>query len=116
MGSQDFFIKKKGQYKNAQEAFIEAVEDAQYEHGHGGYSGTIAEKSSFRMVEVPNRTDPYKFASECAENSEDKFWDDKWGDAGCVEVKGTWLQKERGERYKGKRNFKVFYFFGWASC
>jgi len=68
------------------------------------------------MVDLPsNRKDPYIFAQECINNSEGKFWDDKWGPAGCIEVKGSWLDKERGERYKGVRNFKVFYFFGWAS-
>jgi hypothetical protein len=31
----------------ADEAFRAAVRGAQYEYGHGGYTGTIAEKSSF---------------------------------------------------------------------
>lgn len=113
MGAESFFVKQKGIYRNANEAFLEAVEEAQYEYGHGGYTGTIAEKQSFKMVDVPPRKDPLKFASEI--ENEDGFWQDKWGPAACVEVKGSWLQNERGERYKGKRNFKVFYFFGWAS-
>lgn len=115
MGAETFFVRKIGQYKDANEAFREAVDDAQYEHGHGGYTGTIAEKSGFQMVEVPPRKDPSAFADFCFENDEGKFWEDKWGPAACIEVKGTWLQKMRGERWKGKRNFKCFYFFGWAS-
>ncbi len=115
MGSCQFFTKKIGQYRNARDAFLEAREEAQYEFGHGGYTGTIAEKNDFKMVPVPTtKTDPTKFAQECFDNS-NGFWDDKWAPAGCVEVTGSWLTKMRGERYKGVRNFKVFYFFGWAS-
>lgn len=115
MGATTFFVKRKGQYQNARQAFIDAVQEAQYEYGHGGYTGTIAEKKSFSIIEVPNRKDPYVFAKECLENSEGKFWDAKWGPAACVEVKNSFLKKERGEYWKAKRNFKVFYFFGWAS-
>ena len=47
MGGADFMNAGKG--KTAQAAFDKIVEQAQWEHGHGGYSGTIAEKRS--MVE-----------------------------------------------------------------
>ena len=40
-----------GKGKTAQIAFDKVVEQAQWEHGHGGYSGTIAEK--YNMVEFP---------------------------------------------------------------
>jgi len=115
MGAAEFFVTKRGIYKDAKEAFREAVDNAQYDAGHGGYTGTIAEKGSFQMVEVPKGKVPIEFAYDCMENSEGKFWDDKWGSAGCVEVKGVKLKEMRGERFKGKRNFHVYYFFGWAS-
>lgn len=115
MGAEQFFVRMKGQYKNADEAFREAVEEAQFECGHGGYTGTIAEKNDFKMVEVPKRTDPFEFALKCQDDTSDNFWSDKWGPAACVEVKGSYLQKMRGMIYKGKRNFHVYYFFGWAS-
>ena len=35
----------------AAEAFHNAVNEAQYLHGHGGYTGTIAEKSSFVLID-----------------------------------------------------------------
>ena len=35
-----------GKGETVDEAFAEARERAQYNHGHGGYSGTIAEKQS----------------------------------------------------------------------
>ena len=37
----------------ANEAFRSAVESAQCEHGHGGYTGTIAEKGSYRIIKLP---------------------------------------------------------------
>lgn len=45
MGACDF--ETRGFGKTAQDAFNEAVDRARYEHGHGGYTGTIAEKSEF---------------------------------------------------------------------
>jgi len=48
MGSCDFSVKAKG--KTPQAAFNAAVDQAAYDHGHGGYTGTIAEKSSFVMI------------------------------------------------------------------
>jgi hypothetical protein len=48
MGACDFQSIAVG--KTAQEAFRAAVEEAAYEHGHGGYTGTIAEKQDFVMI------------------------------------------------------------------
>jgi len=39
------------------EAFHAVVERALWEHGHGGYSGTIAEKGQYALVNVPAGTD-----------------------------------------------------------
>lgn len=38
-------------------AFDRAVEQAKWEHGRGGYSGTIAEKDSFTKVDLPDLPD-----------------------------------------------------------
>ena len=48
MGADTFFTRSTG--KNAKEAFSKAVQDAKHESGHGGYTGTIAEKSTFVMI------------------------------------------------------------------
>jgi len=84
---------------SAQEAFDRAVTDAQWEHGHGGYSGTIAEKDSFRMCEpTPEGMIPEEWMDVLL-SREDHFSDDKWGPAACIDCgKGFYL------------------FFGWASC
>jgi len=41
--------------KTAQEAFDTVVRQAEWEHGHGGYTGTIAEKGADGFVEM-NKT------------------------------------------------------------
>jgi hypothetical protein len=79
-------------------AFKRAVDRAKYDHGHAGYTGTIAEKSAF--VVIPCRgTDESKVSQ--ARGLLDKMdprVDDKWGPAGAIKLKRGWL------------------FFGWASC
>ena len=49
MGASEYMNAGKG--KTAQVAFDKVTENARWNHGHGGYSGTIAEKYS--MVEFP---------------------------------------------------------------
>jgi len=95
MGSQDFYHVETG--KTAQEAFNNAHNDACYEHGHGGYTGTLAEKNDFIEIPVPGEKDPTEFAQELIDNDDDRIVD-KWGPAGCVKIK-------EGE----------YLFFGWAS-
>ena len=96
MGASEFFATGYGD--DADEAFDYAVSDAKYQYGHGGYTGTIAEKNDFRMIQVPDGKDPYDYADELLDD--DNHWvGNKWGPAGCIEIRA-------GIEY---------YFFGWAS-
>lgn len=61
MGATDFSTYGFG--RDAREAFRKAVEDAQWEYGHGGYTGTIAEKPSYVLVKLPPRVSSKKFIS-----------------------------------------------------
>ena len=90
--------------RTAEEAFCSLVERASYDHGHAGYTGTIAEKQSFQM-ERPRRDEtPRDCVIRCMDD--DNHWSsDKWGPAACVD--GGPDPKTPGLR--------VFYFFGWAS-
>jgi hypothetical protein len=102
MGASTFMVTSKG--KDAKTAFNKAVDEAAYECGHGGYTGTIAEKSSFVMIKVPSTTLPMdkKLARTYADkliDEGDSRVDDKWGPAGCIDL-------GNGE----------YLFFGWASC
>lgn len=106
MGADTFIVHSEG--KTAQAAFDAAVSRAQYDHGHAGYTGTIAEKYEFQMVPPPaNLADMnmrevedyiyglFRFDNEPKDRP---FWDDKWGPAAGMKV---------GE--------EDYYFFGWAS-
>lgn len=95
MGATTFFTRASG--KTARDAFAAARSEAAYEYGHGGYTGSIAEKHSFTMLTVPVGTDPRAFASKLIDDGDPRV-DDKWGPAGCVPLKD-------GE----------YLFFGWAS-
>ena len=101
MGADVFFTTADG--KTANEAFKTARDEAAYESGHGGYTGTIAEKDDFVMCSketFPSYKEASDFASNLIDNGDERV-DDKWGPAGCV---------------KFLSNDKTSYlFFGWAS-
>jgi len=96
MGADTFITTARG--SDARNAFIGAVREAQYESGHGGYTGTIAEKHDFTVIPLPEGRKPYEYAMELIDESDCRI-DDKWGPAGCLKLED------------GK-----YLFFGWASC
>jgi len=101
MGASEFICSASG--KNAKEAFNTAVDDAAWEDGHGGYTGTIAEKDRFVMCSsevFPSKKEALDFAEKLLEEG-DKRIDDKWGPAGCVAFKN--------------KDETQYIFFGWAS-
>ena len=102
MGGETFYTMATGDNVNA--AFLEARTQAQHDHGHAGYTGTIAEKHEFtmlrasqvRMLAPTNEAEAYAVADAILSTTE--LVDDKWGPAGCLRVgDGQWM------------------FFGWAS-
>lgn len=99
MGGATFTTRQSGE--TVDEAFSSAVEQAKYMNGHGGYTGTIAEKNSFKLIprsEMEDDEDEFDFAYRLIDECDPRI-DDKWGPAGAVKVdEGEWL------------------FFGWASC
>ena len=62
MGACDF--SNYGQGSDPREVFTRLVEDARFEHGHGGYTGTIAEKGSYVIVskEPMTMSEAHRFA------------------------------------------------------
>lgn len=101
MGACTFEVKMTG--KNAKDAFSKAREDAAWEYGHNGYTGSIAEKNTFVMINCPEGKDPYDYANELMDNDDPRIAD-KWGPAGCIK-----LPSPEGAEYKH------YLFFGWAS-
>lgn len=92
-----------GRGTSAREAFNSLVEDARYDYGHAGYTGTIAEKSTYKMASsqiFADKASAYEFVNECMED-DNHFSSDKWGPAAYVSFK-------KGEEI-------CYLFFGWAS-
>lgn len=89
--------------KTAKEAFELLRKDALHWHGHSGYTGTIAEKSKFRMVEPEPGETPRACIERCLYHSEHWCWD-KWGPAACID----------GGPDRAHRGHRIFYFFGYA--
>lgn len=101
MGADVFFTAASG--ASAKEAFKTARDEEAWENGHGGYTGTIAEKNDFVMCSdetFPSRKEAAEFANNLIDNGDSRI-DDKWGPAGCVKF----LSKDK----------TVYLFFGWAS-
>jgi hypothetical protein len=97
MGAEQFRDTAKA--KTAEEAFKKLVEEAQYDYGHAGYTGTIAEKPSFRQFTPPDGMTPgeFMYALELSDGDDEHIreawecYDDKWGPAVCVqEDEDTW--------------------------
>ena len=112
MGAITFDLTEVGRYKNASEAYSEAVEEALYDMGHDSYNGTISTTDGFRKLNTHHR-----YGSKAWNKWVEKLLDelDK-RDCVCYEIKGTALKKIKERRgYKGKRNVKAYYFFGWAA-
>ena len=88
--------------RGAREAFNAAVEHAQYEHGHGGYSGTIAEKHSFTLYHPPKGTRASVDAlSRAAMSVEFAYYDSQF------DVRsGVWCRPNAKERARIDRNVK----------
>jgi hypothetical protein len=64
-------------------SFNDAVSSAAYEYGHGGYTGTIAEKDSY-VMRNGGKPVPKKEAKEFAYRDGEE--NDKWGPAYCIAV------------------------------
>lgn len=86
-------------------AFADARARALQEHGHGGYTGSIAEKHAFVMITeepMPPRA-AIALADDLAEGGDERVAD-KRGPAGCIPVSSDPTIEPRS-----------FVFFGWAS-
>ena len=114
MGGDSFTTASWG--KTAEEAFQSAVKQAEYDHGHAGYTGTIAEKDEFVMIQLPEHKDPIDLADELIRD--DERVGDKWGPCGCIEIPKDLYDRVTKECYmenKAKADDKLFLFFGNAS-
>lgn len=86
---------------NVQDAFTKAHEEATYEHGHGGYSGTIAEKGGYTIItNTPLLESEANALADRLIQDDDPRIRDKWGDAGAIPViKSTRVVDAKGFTY-----------------
>ena len=82
-----------------EDAFRACVDQACYDYGHRGYTGTIAEKAEYVIIQKdPLPFDQAQGLARSLFDESDSRIDDKWGPAGAIPLLPTgWL------------------FFGWAS-
>jgi hypothetical protein len=90
------------------EAFAQAITDAAYEYGHGGYTGTIAEKNPWdELVPLAHRPmepdDAHRLADELLRDDDPRI-SDKHGPTGAIPLK-----TEGGET-------PMWLLVGWAAC
>jgi hypothetical protein len=73
---------------NPEVNFREAVAAAKQEYGHGGYTGTIAEKSSYEVItgQPVDLSEAYEIAREMVDTDDERVTD-TWGPAGAIPVK-----------------------------
>ena len=85
MGAHDFTVLAEGE--DLQRAFAAARENAAYEHGHGGYTGTVAEKDQVVVIERTPLTETAAHATaQALLDAGDSRIADKWGPAGAIAV------------------------------
>lgn len=134
MGGSEFFTQGEG--KTPEAAFNAARDEAAWEHGHGGYTGTIAEKGWFRefpLPDLPEGVSVLAFAEACMESAYEatdefrcnKKVDGKW-ESYTVPVPESLrtvmkqIGEVAGDKYADAVCFKIkddkYLFFGWASC
>jgi len=92
MGGTDFYTVGEGTTIDA--AFRIAIEEAQYQTGHGSYSGTISEKTEFTLIpdsEWKGKFKPGAYARKLVDEDDERVAD-KWGPAGAIKLEeGRWL-------------------------
>lgn len=95
-----------------EEAFNTARSYASHDSGHGGYTGTIAEKNSFVMIHrARSEASAHRMAEQIIQSFGQPVYrkeltdlvEDKWGPAGAI-------------RYPIDKNNDGLIFFGYASC
>lgn len=101
MGADYFRVFIKGD--DVATAFTSAVKDAQYEYGHRGYTGMIAEKADYTLINLPSTVSPEHamHVLRSAVHDEPSSWwlpelqaqhEDKWGPALAIQdvQRGGW--------------------------
>ena len=111
MGACNIEVTKIGVYRNANEAYRQACDEADEEYGHQqGYSGAINSTHGIRRAQGYPRYGTKVFYSWY-----EKVLDEmETGDLIYIELTKGQLKKFNAPHLKGKRNVKGYVFLGWA--
>lgn len=91
-----------GYGKDVREAFLQAKQDALYWSGHGGYTGTLAEKPGYHLFTLPPKVKPEKFLhwiSEMAYEGEE----DSYAKQALKQLESTRAPRGQGESYRKRK-------------
>lgn len=85
MGAQEF--QEIGVGTDVTAAFTAARDQALWEHGHGGYTGSLAEKDAFVVIATAQHTleAAEAMADALIDAGDARIWD-KWGPAGAIRL------------------------------
>ena len=114
MGAEQFRAEARG--VGAEDAFFMAREQAFYDHGHSGYTGTIAEKSEYEIFDDLGGLSPEEFVYALERDDEtnpavaaaSSTYNDTWGP--CVAI----LVEKYVDRVS-QLDTQHWIFCGWAS-
>ncbi len=113
MGACDFRTTATGKFKNVNDAYAQACNDAIEYYGHQeGYNGTISTTGDVKLI-----TDAPKYGTKAYYKWEDeKIETMNKRDCMAVEIKGKTLNEMKEKNgLKGKKGIKAFCFFGIAA-
>ena len=108
MGATEFAIDNFG--KTVGDAYNKQVDSDHYEHGHSGYTGTLAEKDGFVLIDRPTRITAGRLMDTIIDAEQWMFWmdtDEKYRHAYAKPKAGCRQAWERlNEWYHPVRGFK----------
>lgn len=113
MGAHTFTFSIGGKGMTPEKAYGDAVDAATYSQGHDAYNGTISTCSGFMLLKPPPRVDVHDYIDRELMNRHGPI--QKWGPAGCIELKGKPLTEWRAANSLKGTRARAFTFFGWAA-
>ena len=113
MGACTFGTTIGGKGVDAKQAYRLAVDQGEYAHGHDAYNGTISTTQGFVMIEPGKRRIENVADDICMGKIKSAV--EKWGPAGCIELKGKALTDWRARNNLKGTRARAFFFFGWAA-
>lgn len=116
MGAHTFQSTIGGKKLEPNAAYKELCAEALHRHGHDAYNGSISTTSGFVMVFLPKGRSLQKLIDDICEGQHPDYRHiEKWGPAGCLQLKGKALTDWRKANGLAGTRANAYVFFGWAA-